>query len=133
MIDYLLLREIHIACVILSGFGFAVRGLWMLAESPLLRQRWVRIVPHVVDTVLLGSAIALAVISHQYPLGRGWLTAKVVGLLIYIGLGAMALRRGKTRRTRALYFAAALLVFAYIVAVALTRSPYAYLAGMFAN
>jgi len=120
---YIALKQLHIACVIASGFGFFLRGLWMLSGSPLLQRRWVRIVPHVVDTALLGSAIAMAVISAQYPFAQGWLTAKLIGLLVYIVCGTMALKHGKTRRSRAVFFVAALMTFAYIVSVALTRNP----------
>jgi uncharacterized membrane protein SirB2 len=119
---YLALKQLHIACVLVSGAGFLLRGLFILAERP-LSNRWVRILPHLVDTVLLGSAIALAVISHQYPFVQPWLTAKVIGLLAYIACGTMALKRGKTRASRAAFFAAALLIYAYIASVALTRSP----------
>lgn len=100
-----------------------MRGLWMLSDSLRLNQRWVRVVPHVVDTVLLGSAIAMAVISAQYPWAQAWLAAKLIGLLVYILCGMMALRRGKSKTTRGIYFAAAVLTFAYIVSVAITRSP----------
>ncbi|MBL8415762.1 MAG: SirB2 family protein [Propionivibrio sp.] len=120
---YLALKNLHVLCVVLSGSGFFVRGLWMLADSPRLNLRWVRVVPHFVDTLLLGSAIAMAVISDQYPLAQDWLTAKLTGLLVYILCGMMALRRGKSKATRGIFFAAALLAFAYIVSVALTRSP----------
>ena len=126
--NYLAIRHLHITCVILSGCGFALRGLWMLRGSPMLGRRWVRVVPHVVDTVLLGSAIALAVISHQYPLVHGWLTAKVIGLVVYIVFGAMALRGGRTRRARAGFYVSALLVFAWIVSVALARNPLGFFA-----
>lgn len=125
---FLVLKHLHLTCVALSGSGFALRGYWMLSDSPMLARRWVRIVPHVVDTLLLGSAIALAVISAQYPFVQSWLTAKVVGLVVYILLGTMALKRGKTKASRAVYFVLALLVFAWIVSVALARSPY----GVFA-
>ena len=120
---YLALRNLHIACVILSGAGFFVRGLWLFSGSPMLSRRWVRVVPHVVDTTLLGSAVALVVISGQYPLAQSWLTAKGVALLGYILCGTMALKRGRTRAVRAWFFIAALAVFAYIVSVAITRSP----------
>ena len=126
--DYLVLRYLHVSCVTLSGFGFLLRGVWMLTDSPRLNQRWVRIVPHVLDTALLGSAISMAVISSQYPLAQNWLTAKLIGLLVYILCGTMALKRGKTKSTRAIFFAAAVAAFAYIVAAALNRSPLAGLA-----
>ena len=123
-----LLKHLHLTCVALSASGFVLRGFWMLSDSPMLARRWVRIVPHVVDTLLLCSAIALAVISAQYPFVHGWLTAKVIGLLVYILCGTMALKRGKTKASRTVYFALSLLVFAWIVSVALTRRPY----GVFA-
>lgn len=124
---YALLKFLHVGCVLLSGAGFALRGVWMLQRSPLLARRWVRITPHVVDTVLLASAIALMLLSGQYPFEQGWLTAKVLGLIAYIVLGTVALKRGPTLQIRVAAFAGALLVFAYIVAVALTKSvvPYA--------
>ncbi len=127
-VDYLLLRNTHIACVMLSGSGFFVRGVLMLRASPLLARRWLRVVPHAVDTVLLGSALTLAVQSGQYPFAQGWLSAKLVALLAYIGCGTMALKRGRTRAGRAAYFVAALLIFAYIVSAAMTRSALGFLA-----
>lgn len=119
---YTLLKYLHVACVVLSGAGFVLRGIWMMQGALILSRRWVRVVPHVVDTVLLGSAIALAVMSEQYPLVHGWLTAKVFGLIAYIILGTIALKRGRVATIRITAFCGALLVFAYIVAVALTKS-----------
>ena len=124
--SYILLKYLHIACVVLSGTGFVLRGAWMMRDSPMLARRWVRVVPHVVDTVLLASAIALAVMIRQYPLVQAWLTAKVLGLIAYIGLGTIALKRGRTRAVRITAFWGALLVFAYIVAVAITKSVVPY-------
>lgn len=120
---YATLKAIHVTCVIASGTGFFVRGLLMLADSPWRDRRLVRVVPHVVDTVLLASAISMAVLAHLVPTQQPWLMAKIVGLVVYIAVGAIALRHGRTRAQRAVAFAVALAVFAYIVAVALTRSP----------
>jgi uncharacterized membrane protein SirB2 len=94
----------------------------MIRDSRMLERRWVRVLPHVVDTVLLASAIALAVMLKQYPLAEPWLTAKVAGLVLYIALGMVALRHGATRRIRTGAWITAQAVFLYIVAVALTRS-----------
>ncbi len=123
---YTLLKYLHVACVVLSGTGFVLRGVWMTQRSPMLARRWVRVVPHVVDTVLLASAIALAVISGQYPLAHGWLTAKIAGLIAYIVLGSIALKRGRTLGIRITAFCSAVLVFAYIIAVATTKSAVPY-------
>lgn len=93
----------------------------MRRDSPMLGRRWVKVVPHVVDTVLLGSAVTLAIWSSQYPFAQDWLTAKVLALAVYIALASVALKRGKTRRVRIAAFAAAAAVLLYIVRVALTR------------
>ncbi|MEO5660142.1 MAG: SirB2 family protein [Polaromonas sp.] len=119
--NYLAIKHLHITFAALSGSFFVLRGLWMLLDSPLLQRRWVRIVPHVVDTVLLASALVLVFRSGQYPFVQPWLTAKVLALVAYIVLGAIALKRGKTKGVRTFALFAALATFAYIVAVALTR------------
>ena len=126
---YLALRNLHIACVVLSAAGFLLRGTWMLCDSPLLGRRWVRVVPHFIDSALLASAVALATLSGQYPLAQHWLTAKVVALLAYIVCGTMALKRGRSRAVRSAFFVAALAILAYIVSVAMTRSPFGFVAS----
>lgn len=119
--NYLAIKHLHITCAVLSGSFFLLRGLWMLADSPLLQRRWVRVVPHVVDTLLLATALGLVFWSGQYPFVQPWLTAKVLALVAYIVLGTIALKRGKTKGVRTLALLAALATLAYIVAVALTR------------
>lgn len=121
MSAYLLVKTLHVACVVLSLSGFAARGALMLAQSPWLNARWVRVAPHVVDTVLLASAAWLSWFLQQYPFVHGWLTAKIVGLLAYIGLGMVALRRGRSKRVRTVFFVLALAAAGYVVSVALTR------------
>ena len=121
--DYAALKLTHVGCVGTSYALFVLRGIWMIRNSTCLQHRWVGIAPHVVDTVLLVSAVTMAVISHQYPLAAPWLTAKVIGLLVYIALGMIALRLGKSKRIRVAAWIAAQTVFAYIVAVAFTRTP----------
>jgi len=120
-LDYLLIKRLHITGAVVSGAFFVLRGWWMLRSSTMLQRRWVRVVPHVVDTVLLGSALTMVALSGQHPFVLPWLTAKVLALLAYIVLGSIALKRGKTLATRRLALLAALAVFFYIVAVALTR------------
>ncbi len=121
--SYLALKYMHVGCVVISYVLFFVRGVWMMHQSSWLARRWVRIVPHVVDTLLLASAIALAVLIRQYPFTTPWLTAKVSGLVAYIVLGMMALKRCKTKRARVTAWIAAQAIFFYVVAVALTKDP----------
>lgn len=120
---YIALKHLHVTFVALSGLLFLVRGVWMLSGSSRLQQRWVKIAPHVVDTLLLASAIGLAVWSHQYPGRMPWLTAKVVALVAYIMLGTIALKRGRSKGVRTAAFVGALACFGYIVAVAVTKNP----------
>jgi uncharacterized membrane protein SirB2 len=120
---YETLKWVHVAAVIASGAGFVARAALMLAGSPLLAARFVRVAPHVIDTVLLAAAIAMAVMARLSPHAHPWLAAKIAGLLVYIVLGAMALKYGRTRRTRVLALAGAVLTFAYIVGTALQRDP----------
>jgi len=123
MISFQLLKTIHLTCAVLSISGFLLRGFWMMKSSPLLQHRMTKILPHVIDTLLLVSAIWMTVIIQQYPFVHGWLTAKVVALIVYILLGTIALKRGKTREIRIAAFAGAVVVFAYIAVVALRHSP----------
>lgn len=118
-----MLKHLHMSFAALSGALFVLRGVWMLRTSSMLQRRWVRIAPHIVDTVLLASAIGLAVWSSQYPFAQAWLTAKVLALIGYIGLGTIALKRGGTPAIRAAAFAGALLLFIYIMTVARTKQP----------
>jgi uncharacterized membrane protein SirB2 len=120
---FLWVKLVHVGSVVLSGAGFVARGVLMLRGSPLLRARFVRTAPHVVDTVLLASAVWLAWLMRVYPFVDGWITAKVLGLVAYVVLGTIALKRGPSLRLRAAAFVAALATFAYIVAVAFTHDP----------
>lgn len=116
------LKHFHITCAVLSGCGFALRGWWRLTAPQWLRRRWVRTAPHVVDSALFFSGVAMLWLYGWWPQDQPWLVAKLTALLIYILLGAVALRQGKAWQV-----AAALAVFAYIVSVALTRTPLAWL------
>jgi uncharacterized membrane protein SirB2 len=119
--DYSLLRTLHIATVYLTLILFLLRGFWMLTDSGMLNARWTRIAPHINDTLLLFAAIAMLVVGGLNPLEQPWLLAKILGLLAYIGLGTLALKRGKTKSARVKALVAALATFAYIMAVAITK------------
>jgi len=116
------LKLIHISCALLSISGFALRGYWMLTSNPLLQARPARVLPHLLDTLLLGSAIWMLVLWQLNPFQLTWLSAKIIALLVYIGLGMVALRFGKTRGIRAGAYGLALATAAYIVSVAYSKS-----------
>jgi uncharacterized membrane protein SirB2 len=124
---YWAVKHLHIACAILSGTGLLLRGLLMISDAPLLQRRWVRTAPHVNDTILLAAAIMLTLLIGQYPFVDGWLTAKVLGVVAYIILGALALKPGRPRGVRVVALCAALAFFGYIVSVALTKSAWGFL------
>lgn len=116
------LTALHIALAYLTVAGFLIRGVWALTRSPLREERWVRVAPHVVDTLLLALGVVLALRLSVSPFS-GWLAAKLVGLLVYIALGVVTMR-ASSRGVQAAAFAGALVVAAYIFAVAITRSPW---------
>ncbi|MEE8150302.1 MAG: SirB2 family protein [Nitrosomonadaceae bacterium] len=121
--SYAELKIIHVVSAIFSYLLFTLRGVWMMQDSPILQRRWVKILPHVIDTVLLASAIALVTMIQQYSGMNTWLSAKIGGILLYIILGMMALRFGKTRKIKTIAWITAQIVFFYIVLVALTKNP----------
>lgn len=121
------IKHLHMLLAVVSILGFILRGVWMMRGSALLEKRVVRVLPHVVDTLLLLTAIALSVMIAQYPFVAGWVTAKVVGLVAYIVLGVIALRRGRTLGIRMLAFAGAIVVFAWIASVAVSKTPSGFL------
>ena len=120
---YYWIRQLHIATVVFNICFFSLRFYWMLYHPALVQKRWVRRLSQFNDTMLLTAGIAMAVMSRQYPFDTPWLTAKLLVLVLYILLGTMALRLGKTRRQRIFYGVLALLSAGYIVSVALSRTP----------
>jgi len=121
-----LLKQLHMLFAFISLLGFVTRGVWMLRDSPLLRQRWVRILPHINDTLLLVSAISLAVLMGLSPGAHPWLMTKILALFVYIGLGVLAFRHPR-KPVRTLAWLAALVVFMFIVSVAFSKQPLGFL------
>jgi uncharacterized membrane protein SirB2 len=122
-----LLKSTHLVCAALSFSGFFIRGIWMAIDSPRLQQRWVKVTPHVIDTLLLASAVMLIL---QWPaplLSQNWLIAKIIALLVYIAAGMVALRWGKTKSMRISAWLFGLLIFSYIVSVAFSKSAWGWL------
>lgn len=121
---YLALKHLHVATVAISFALFLLRGCLVAAGSRYSRTRFLRIAPHVVDTVLLASAVGLAIVLRQYPFVDDWLTAKVVALVVYVVLGSITLRRGRPVAVRMIAFLGAIGVFIWIVMTARGHSPW---------
>ena len=124
---YATLKLIHICAAILTISGFVLRGFWMLRESPYLNKPVVRIAPHVIDSAFLLTGIALIWTLHLPVLSQPWLLAKLGALVLYVLLGMVALRRGRSRKIRTTAFVLALATFSYIVGVALNKSMASWL------
>ncbi len=125
---YLLLKTVHLICAAATICGFILRGYWMMMSSELLHRKATRIAPHIIDTLFLLSGIAMLYMLSLNPFTQNWLIAKFAGLIVYILLGTIAIRRGATMQIRLIAFAAAVAVFAYIVGVALSHSAASWLA-----
>ncbi len=117
------LRVLHVSAVSASIALFAGRSLASLRGRPWPRRGWIGIAPHMVDTVLLVSAVCLIVVLRQYPFAAAWVTAKLIGLMVYIALGAVAMQSHLARWIRALCLGAAALVAVYMALTALHHDP----------
>lgn len=117
-----MIKLVHMSTAFISISFFLVRGFWVLNHSDMMNKKWVKIAPHVNDTILLVSAIILAVGLQQYPFTHDWLTAKFIALLFYIVLGTFALKRAKEMKNKIVFFVLALLMFGYIAEVAFSRT-----------
>lgn len=120
---YLAFKHTHLLFVALSIISFIIRGALAIKGSSILQQKWIRIAPHIIDTLLLLSAIGLAISIQQYPFVNGWLTAKLLGLIVYIFLGVYTLRIAKTQPARIAGYLLAIATFLYIASVAVTKTP----------
>jgi len=125
--QYFAAHHAHGTFVVTSILLFVLRGGLMLADSPALAKPLLRVLPHVVDTLLLASALWLVSVMHLPFLQTPWLVAKVVGLVLYIVLGSVALRRGRSRRVRVTAFVLALVTVSWIVSVAILHHPAGFL------
>ncbi len=117
------IKDVHIAAVTASGLLFCARGIGVQAGARWAMAAPVRWSSYTIDTVLLLAALALTTIVHQYPFVNGWLTAKVCWLVVYVLLGTLALKRGRTPAVRRTCFVAALVVYAYIISIAIAHDP----------
>ena len=117
-----MIKLIHMSTAFISISLFLLRGFWVYRDSTMMNKKWVKIVPHINDTILLITAVILALAIQQYPFVDSWLTAKFTALIIYIILGMFALKRAKELKNKVIFFVLSLLMFSYIVGVALTRT-----------
>ncbi|WP_132999779.1 SirB2 family protein [Luteimonas arsenica] len=118
------IKWVHVASVMASVTLFALRGLLVQAGRP----RWamaapVRYLSYAIDTTLLTAAFMLLTILPGAMFANGWLAAKIVLLIVYIGLGSFALKRGRTPRVRLACYLVALAVFGFMYSIARAHHP----------
>ena len=123
--DYADWKTIHVTMVVASIAGFLLRFGLRFAAPRLLQARLVRILPHIIDTLLLASAIVMVLIA--WPTVPGWIRAKIVGLLVYIVAGSFALKRAHAPLGIGISFVVAMGAVVYIVTTAYTRNPWGFL------
>lgn len=128
MEHYFLIKHLHITAATLSLLFFILRAVWSVSDAEVLKARWVRITPHVIDTLLLTLGVVLMVMLSLWPHQHPWLAAKLLALLAYIGLGTLAIKRGRTPAVRGAAAVAAVLVFLYMLGAAITKSALSWLA-----
>ena len=118
---YLLIRQLHILTATLSVTLFTSRFLLLIRSLAWQPKRWLKVVPHVNDTLLLIFAILLCIIIQQAPLITPWLTEKVAAVILYILAGMFALKWSKTRLGKIIWFMIALFMFAYAANIAINK------------
>lgn len=117
------IKDLHIGAVIASGLLFSARGIGVQVGARWSMARPVRLASYLIDTTLLAAAVLLTTIVQQYPFVNGWLTAKVLLLIVYIGLGTFALKRGRTPVVRRRCLIAALATYGFIISIAIAHDP----------
>jgi uncharacterized membrane protein SirB2 len=118
MAYYPQIKAIHVHAVGLNFALFFLRGCLMLMRSGYSNHALLRYTSYVIDTILLTAALILVTLLHPYPFVHAWLTAKISLLVVYIVLGSLALKRGKTRRAQVTALVAACLTFMMMFGIA---------------
>ena len=123
------IKQAHVALVMLSGALFALRGAAVMAGQRWALQRPWRLLSYGIDTLLLAAGITLWSLLALNPVRSPWLGTKLLLLMLYITLGSLALKRGRTATVRRLCFGAALMVYLFMATVALRHHPLGLWAG----
>ena len=118
---YTAAKHLHLTAVGLSILLFVVRFLWSQFDRSVLDKKWAKVLPHIIDTILLLSAAWLCVLISQYPFQADWVTFKVIGVVAYILMGMVALKWSRTVAMRWVGFIGALAWIAVIGKVAVTK------------
>lgn len=127
---YPTVRLAHMTLVAMSGTLFVVRGIGVLRRAAWPMAPAVRRTSVLIDSALLGAAVTLLYILQLNPFAVGWLTTKIVLLLLYIVLGTFALKRARTAGVRLACFFASVLCLGFMVTVAVAHHPLGIFSGL---
>ena len=121
---YMMAKHLHLSLIAVSVLFFITRYIWVMTDSDMMQKKWVKVAPHIIDTLLLTSALVLCVILSQYPFVTGWLTEKFIGLILYIGFGLLALKLGKDKNIKTVGFVFAIATVVFMVKLAITKQAF---------
>jgi uncharacterized membrane protein SirB2 len=127
---YPLLRHAHLTLAAASVVLFAVRGAAVLAGRGWPARPALRVTSVAIDTLLLSAGAALWWMLGLHPAHDTWLAAKLAWLVAYIVAGSFALKHARSRRGRAVAYAAALVCVAFAATIALAHRPAGALAPL---
>lgn len=120
------LAHTHMLMAMLTIAVFVLQGILALAAPAVLRHKAMRIIPHVIYTLLLVTALALLVVYGWNPLAFGWIIMKIILLVVFIGLGIIAFRPSFPAATRVACWVVALGALLWAYSSALTRSAFPF-------
>lgn len=120
---YFAVKHLHLSTIVISLALFILRFYWVNRNPEKMQKKWVKVTPHIIDTVLLLSALTLCFIIQQYPFVDAWLTEKVMGLVLYILMGMVALKWANTTAVRWGGFFGAIASLVFIAKVAVLKQP----------
>jgi uncharacterized membrane protein SirB2 len=120
--NYLFLKYLHIFCVAASFALFFVRGLWIVKVYPSAQEPWIRVLPHVIDGLLLLSAAGMVATAQRFD-WTPWMQVKLGLVVVYIALAVLVFRAGTQRLYKTLAWAGGLLLFLYVTSIAVLQHP----------
>ncbi|MES2824460.1 MAG: SirB2 family protein [Pseudomonadota bacterium] len=126
---YAIFKHSHLLIIAIAFVVFFVRGVLMMQSSRATNHKFFKITPHILYTLLLITGIGLAVVQKFSPMQQPWLLAKIIALVVYIILGVLTFKHSNPTMRKILWLLA-MIVFVYMVSVALSKNPLGFFASV---
>ena len=120
-----MLKFLHLSLVLIAIFSFVGRVILSETRPELLKQKIFKIAPHIINTLLIISGFVLVFQGDWLASNYGWIIAKLIALIGFVGLGILTLKSRGSQRWMA--FTATMCCFVYIGIVAVTKNPFFFL------